>query len=158
MVRFFLVRNVFGAVSLIVPHKPPRSLPKILQVLVKTHKLTVFLALPNETAISAVKEQVLSAFLDDVFKGIHDVPKISGSGAFVLSQEVMERGQDTASYEVLTDNQLLRDVVGDWAVLFIQFKDDSGARNISLSRLSDRFTGPSYLQAKYSRLKLLSLH
>jgi len=126
MVRFFLVRNVYGADSLIVPHKPPRSLPKILQVLVKTHKLTVFLALPNETAISAVKEQVLSAFLDDVFKGIHDVPKISGSGDFVLSREVMERGQDTASYEVLTDNQLLRDVVGDWAVLFIQFKDDSG--------------------------------
>lgn len=144
--------------GLIVPHKPPRSLPKILQVLVKTHKLTVFLALPNETAISAVKEQVLSAFLDDVFKGIHDVPKISGSGDFVLSREVMERGQDTASYEVLTDNQLLRDVVGDWAVLFIQFKDDAGARNISLSRLSDQFIGPSYLQAKYSRLKLLSLH
>jgi hypothetical protein len=124
--------------------------PKIFQVLVKTHKLTVFLALPNETAISVVKEQVLSAFLDDVFKGIHEVPKISDLDDFVLSREVMERGQDTTSYEVLTDNQLLRDLVGNWTVLFIQFKDDSGARNITVS---DQFTGPSYLQAKYGRLK-----
>jgi hypothetical protein len=118
--------------------------PKIFQVLIKTHKLTVFLALPNETAISVVKEQVLSAFLDDVFKGIHDVPKISGLDDFALSREVMERGKDTTSYEVLTDDQLLRDVVGNWAVLFIQFKNDSGARNITVS---DQFTGPSYFQA-----------
>lgn len=131
-----------------IPVKPPRLNPKIFQVLVKTHKLTVFLALPNETAISVVKEQVLSAFSDDVFKGIHDVPKISGLDDFVLSREVMERGQDTTSYEILTDDQLLRDFAGNWAVLFIQFKDDSGARNITVS---DQFTGPSYLQAKYGR-------
>ena len=108
----------------------------------------MFLALPNETAISVVKEQVLSAFSDDIFKGIHDVPKISGLDDFVLSREVMERGQDTTSYEILTDDQLLRDFAGNWAVLFIQFKDDSGARNITVS---DQFTGPSYLQAKYGR-------
>ena len=108
----------------------------------------MFLALPNETAISVVKEQVLSAFSDDVFKGIHDVPKISGLDDFVLSREVMERGQDTTSYEILTDDQLLRDFAGNWAVLFIQFKDDSGARNITVS---GQFTGPSYLQAKYGR-------
>ena len=132
----------------IIPVKPPRLNPKIFQVLVKTHKLTVFLALPNETAISVVKEQVLSAFSDDVFKGIHDVPKISGLDDFVLSREVMERGQDTTSYEILTDDQLLRDFAGNWAVLFIQFKDDSGARDITVP---DQFTGPSYLQAKYGR-------
>jgi len=95
-------------------------------VLVKTHKLTIFLSLPNVTAISAVKEQVLSAFSDDVFKGIRGVPSIRDADDFVLSREVMERGRSTASYEVLTDDQLLRDIVGDWAVLFIQFKDESG--------------------------------
>ncbi|KAF8484613.1 hypothetical protein DFH94DRAFT_239968 [Russula ochroleuca] len=105
---------------------PPRSPPKILQVLVKTHKSTVFLSLPNETSVAVVKEQVLSAFLDDVFKAIHDVPKIFGLDDFVLSREVMERGQDTTFYEVLTDDQVLKDVVGNWAVLFVQFKDDSG--------------------------------
>ncbi|KAF8505918.1 hypothetical protein F5888DRAFT_484729 [Russula emetica] len=105
---------------------PPRSHPKIFQVLVKTHKLTVFLALPCGTTISVVKEQVLSAFLDDVFKAIHDVPQISGLDDFVLSREVTERGKDTTSYEVLTDDQVLKNVVGNWAVLFVQFKDDSG--------------------------------
>ncbi|KAI0276324.1 hypothetical protein BGY98DRAFT_709814 [Russula aff. rugulosa BPL654] len=105
---------------------PPRSYPKIFQVLVKTHKLTIFLALPNGTTISVVKEQVLSAFLDDVFKGIHDVPQISGLDDFVLSREVTERGKDTTSYEVLTDDQVLKNVVGSWAVFFVQFKDDSG--------------------------------
>lgn len=89
-----------------------------------------------------VKEQVLSAFLDDIFKGIHDVPKIYGLDDFVLSREVMERGQDTTSYEVLTDDQLLKDVMGSWAVLFVQFKDDSGARGVTVS---DQFTGPSFI-------------
>ncbi len=142
---------------LILSPKPPRSHPKIFQVLVKTHKLTVFLALPNETTISVVKEQVLSAFSDDVFKGIHDVPKISGLYDFVLSREVTERGNDATSYEVLTDDQVLKNVVGNWAVLFVQFKDDSGARDVTVS---DHFTRPSFisLQAKYCRLKLLSLH
>ena len=123
----------------------------------KTHKLTVFLALPNGTTISVVKEQVLSAFLDDVFKAIHDVPKISGLDDFVLSREVSERGKDTTSYEVLTDDQVLKNVVGNWAVLFVQFKDDSGARDVTVS---DQFTGPSfiYLQAKYNQLRSLSLH
>jgi hypothetical protein len=80
-----------------------------------------------------VKEQVLSAFLDDIFKGIHDVPQISGLDDFVLSREVTERGKDTASYEVLTDDQVLKNVVGSWAVLFVQFKDDSGARDVTVS-------------------------
>ena len=102
-------------------------------MLVKTHKSTIFLSLPNVTAISAVKEQVLSAFSDDVFKGIRGVPSIQDVDDFVLSREVMERGRATSSYEVLTDDQLLRDIVGDWAVLFIQFKNDSGAYNLSRS-------------------------
>ncbi|KAI9447883.1 hypothetical protein H4582DRAFT_1802148, partial [Lactarius indigo] len=105
---------------------PLRPHPKVFQVLVKTHKLTIFLSLPNATPISTVKEQVLSAFSDDVFKGIRGVPGILNADDFVLSREVMERGRATASYEVLTDDQLLRDIVGDWAVLFIQFKNESG--------------------------------
>ncbi|KAI9513242.1 hypothetical protein F5148DRAFT_944967, partial [Russula earlei] len=105
---------------------PQRPQPKIFQVLVKTHKSTVFLALPNETTISAVKEQVLSAFTDDVFKGIHDVPKVSGLDDFVLSREAAERGQGTSSYEVLTNDQMLRDIAGNWVVLYVQFMDNSG--------------------------------
>jgi hypothetical protein len=141
MVRFF-AGSVFGAVSFLIIRQPPRSPPKILQVLVKTHKSTVFLSLPNETSVAVVKEQVLSAFLDDVFKAIHDVPKIFGLDDFVLSREVMERGQDTTFYEVLTDDQVLKDVVGNWAVLFVQFKDDSGARDVTVS---DHFTRPSFI-------------
>lgn len=118
----------------------------------KTHKLTVFLALPNETTILAVKEQALSAFLDDVFKGIHGVPKISRLDDFVLSREVMERS--TASYEILKDDQLLRDVMGNWGNLFVQFKDNSGARNVTVS---DQFIGPNYHQVKYNQWKLQSL-
>jgi hypothetical protein len=89
--------------------------------------LTIFLALPNEATISEVKEQVLSAFSDDVFQGIRDVPTIAGLDDFVLSREVVGRGR-SASYEVLSNDQMLTDVVGNWAILFVQFKDDSGAR------------------------------
>jgi hypothetical protein len=100
---------------------------------VKTHTLTVFLSLPNETSILVVKEQVLSAFKDDVFKGIHNVPRIMSLDDFVLSREVQDRGNGTTSYEALTNDRLLRDVVGNWAVLFIQFKDESGAHNVTVS-------------------------
>ncbi len=99
-------------------------------MLVKTHKLTIFLSLPNETAIATVKEQVLSAFSDDVFEGIRGVPGILNMDDFVLSREVIERGRSTTSYELLTDDQLLRDVVGDWAALFIQFKNEYGAYSL----------------------------
>ena len=34
-----------------------------------------------------VKEQVLSAFSDDVFQGIRDVPNVAGLDDFVLSRE-----------------------------------------------------------------------
>jgi hypothetical protein len=157
MVRFCAYRLLYRSYILIIHPKPPRSHPKIFQVLIKTHKLTVFLALPNGITISVVKEQVLSAFLDDIFKAIHDVPQISGLDDFVLSREVTERGKDTTSYEVLADDQVLRNVVDNWAVLFVQFKDDSGARDVPVS---DQFTGPSfiYLQAEYNRLRSLSPH
>ncbi|KAI0254862.1 hypothetical protein BJV78DRAFT_1152130 [Lactifluus subvellereus] len=105
---------------------PSRPHARIFQVLVKTHTLTIFLALPNETTILVVKEQVLSAFKDDVFNGIHNVPRILSLDDFVLSREVKERANGTTSYEALTNDQLLRDVVGNWAVLFMQFKDGSG--------------------------------
>jgi len=83
----------------------------------------------------------LSAFSDDVFRSIRGVPSVTGLDDFVLSREVIERGQQHASYEVLTNDQLLRDVVGNWAVLFVQFKDDSGAPDVTVS---DPFTGPSF--------------
>jgi hypothetical protein len=109
--------------------------------------------LSNEASISEVKEQVLSAFGDDVFKGIQDVPRIMSLDDFVLSREVQDRASGTTSYEPLTDDQLLRDVVGSWAVLFIQFKDESGVHNITVSsQVTELF------QAKWDQLKLLSLH
>ena len=85
-----------------------------------------------------VKEQVLSAFSDDVFKGIRDVPSVAGLDDFVLSREVVEMGQ-SASYDVLSNDQMLRDVVGNWAVLFVQFKDASGARKCHGLRSLDWF-------------------
>jgi hypothetical protein len=90
-----------------------------------------------------VKEQVLSAFSDDVFNSIRDVPRVTSLDEFVLSREVIERGQQHTLYEVLTNDQLLRDVVGDWAVLFIQFKDDSGALHVTAS---DPSTEPSFFR------------
>jgi hypothetical protein len=91
----------------------------------------------------------LSAFSDDIFKSIRDVPRVVRLDDFVLSREVIERGQH-ASYEVLANDRPLRDVVGNWAVLFVQFKDDSGARNVTVS---NSFSEPSFshLQADYSQ-------
>jgi hypothetical protein len=109
--------------------QPLRPHPKVFQVLVKTHKSTIFLSLPNVTAISAVKEQVFQ--LSRMMFSRESV----GYPAFEMwttlcYRERSWKGEGAPRYEVLTDDQLLRDIVGDWAVLFMQFKNESGAYNL----------------------------
>ncbi|TFY54334.1 hypothetical protein EVG20_g9747 [Dentipellis fragilis] len=104
---------------------PPRAPPKIFQILVKTHKVTVFLSLPNTTPIATVKDETLSALSADVAQGL-DFPSIQSTDDFVISKEVKENKRSTGKYQQLDDGQLLRDVASNWEVLFVQFKDPSG--------------------------------
>ncbi|KAA1466613.1 hypothetical protein DENSPDRAFT_831474 [Dentipellis sp. KUC8613] len=118
---------------------PPRAPPKIFQILVKTHKVTVFLSLPNTTPIATVKDETLSALSADVAQGL-DFPSVSSTDDFVISKEVKENKRPTGKYQQLDDDQLLKDVASNWEVLFVQFKDPSGSIlpvTVSIPSLTD---------------------
>ncbi|PFH50147.1 hypothetical protein AMATHDRAFT_4230 [Amanita thiersii Skay4041] len=112
---------------------PPRTTPKIHQLLLKTHKLTIFLTLPPTTAIAEVKDEALSALTSEVHKthtDIDGIPMVTSPDQFELCRVARERDQNRRaagmgmqSYEVLDTRKTLRDYgFPSWEVLFFQFK------------------------------------
>ncbi|KAJ7462065.1 hypothetical protein FB451DRAFT_1267685 [Mycena latifolia] len=107
---------------------PPRTQPKIFQILVKTHKLTILTTVLPTITVGALKAEVLSALASDVNQGA-DVPLISNARDFELCKGTKERGKLTGEYTPLDDPKLqIKDAgVVNWEPLFVQFRDpDSG--------------------------------
>lgn len=114
---------------------PSRGPPKIFQLRVKTHKLTIFLTLPNITSLSTVKSDVLSALSAFVAKDVTDIPALyppDSTDAFELAREVKTRQSrgvmmGTGTYERLEDESVkLIDIVSNWDALYIMFRDEDG--------------------------------
>ncbi|KAJ7130983.1 hypothetical protein C8R46DRAFT_1141701 [Mycena filopes] len=102
---------------------PPRATPKVFQVLVKTHKLTVLITVPPTNSVAELKEEVLSALSSDVHQ-IDDVPRVSAARDFELCKAIKERGKLTGEYQLLSELTLsLRDAgVANWEPLFVRFR------------------------------------
>ncbi|KAJ7837407.1 hypothetical protein B0H14DRAFT_3870481 [Mycena olivaceomarginata] len=85
---------------------PPRTQPKIYQILIKTHKLTVLTTVAPSTSVAALKAEVLDALKDDVTSALED--------------DLPPR-----EYELLEDGKAsLRDAgVANWEALFLRFRD-----------------------------------
>jgi len=98
----------------------PRGPPKIFQILVKTHKLTVFLSLPNTATFSEVKKEVMDALLDDVAESLK-VPKPTNLDEFAIA---VDKGSST--FKTVDDGARLVDTVRNWDRVYIQFKDEDG--------------------------------
>ncbi|KAF8632308.1 hypothetical protein AX15_001932 [Amanita polypyramis BW_CC] len=112
---------------------PPRALPKIHQLSLRTHKLTIFLTLPPNTTIAEVKKEALSAFASDVNQvhaEIDETPSISSVDDFELCRVAREKDRATGmgpSYELLDTRRSLRDYgFTSWETLFFQFKSEDG--------------------------------
>ncbi|EGN92039.1 hypothetical protein SERLA73DRAFT_38043, partial [Serpula lacrymans var. lacrymans S7.3] len=99
--------------------QPPRAQPKSYQILVKTHKLTIFLTVPHSNTIASLKEETLSALSADVTE-IEDVPRVSKEEEFELCRAVKEKGKTTVQYEVLQPSQSVSNLT-NWEVLYLQF-------------------------------------
>ncbi|KAJ7506575.1 hypothetical protein B0H11DRAFT_235699 [Mycena galericulata] len=107
---------------------PPKTQPKVFQVLIKTHKLTVLTTVAPTITVAALKTEVLSALTSDVNQ-VEDVPTVAAVADFELCKAMKERGKLTGEYQVLEDLKAsLKDAgVVNWEALFIQFRDpDSG--------------------------------
>ncbi|THU91912.1 hypothetical protein K435DRAFT_726718 [Dendrothele bispora CBS 962.96] len=100
---------------------PPKPQPKVYQILLRTHKLTIFFTLPPATTIASLKEEALSALTSDVNQ-VEDVPKVSSVDEFEIC-----RKDKAAAYELLDDEKELKECkVSNWEILYLQFKDESG--------------------------------
>lgn len=115
--------------------QPPRAPPKIFQIRVKTHKLTIFLTLPSATPLSTVKSEILSALSASVAEDVQDLPQLNppdSTDAFELAREVKTRQgrgimAGTGTYERLEDNSAkLTDVVSNWDALYLMLRDEDG--------------------------------
>ncbi|KAJ7248484.1 hypothetical protein C8J57DRAFT_1522448 [Mycena rebaudengoi] len=103
---------------------PPRAQPKIFQVPIKTHKLTIFTTVLPTITVGALKDEVLSALASDVNQ-VEGVPQVSSVADFELCKGLRERGKLKGEYEVLADyKRTIRDAgVANWEALFVQFRD-----------------------------------
>jgi len=107
---------------------PSRSQPKILSLMIKSHKLSIILTAAQTMSISALKEEVLSA-LQSHPDELLDIPEVKTVKDFELSRELKEKGKPTGNYDVLRSSEKVKDNLVNWDTIYIQFLNDSGKLN-----------------------------
>ncbi|KDQ64228.1 hypothetical protein JAAARDRAFT_144744 [Jaapia argillacea MUCL 33604] len=108
---------------------PPKAQPKNLLILLKTHKLTIFLSATQSSTIGALKSQALSALqshsqlqLQSPNPHQQDIPDISSEADFELCKPTKERGKVTG-YEVIDGKKEVKGTLVNWDTLFVRFRD-----------------------------------
>ncbi|KAJ7849856.1 hypothetical protein B0H14DRAFT_2303466, partial [Mycena olivaceomarginata] len=106
--------------------QPPRTQPKIYQILIKSHKLAVLTTVAPSTSVAALKAKVLDTLKDDVTSTLEDElpPRPMQTRDFELSWALkIPVGGPTGEYKLLEDGKAsLRDAgVANWEALFLRF-------------------------------------
>ncbi|KAM5534791.1 hypothetical protein V8D89_011507 [Ganoderma adspersum] len=122
---------------------PPRTLPKIFILLIKTHKLTVLINVPSTSTVDDIKAEVFDALqsgvvnapvqpaetamdVDDEDELEWEVPQVETTEDFELARQVKEKGRPTGRYEQLEVKAQLKNVLANWDPVFVQFRDANG--------------------------------
>jgi len=105
---------------------PTKAQPKVYQLPLKTHKLTIFLTATQSTTFASLKQEALSALLAQDVEG---VPKAESLNDFEICRAKKEKGRNagstTGQYEVLKG--VVKDAgLVNWEALFLQFRDEDG--------------------------------
>ena len=92
-------------------------------MLLKTHKLTVLLTVPNTHTVNDVKQEALDALQSDVLAAPNPhpdamdeddsewtVPKVSSMDDFELAKASKDKGRPTGNYETLVGTDVLADL------------------------------------------------
>ena len=117
--------------------QPPKQPYKQYPILLKTHKLTVFIEAVPSSTISSVKETALSALTSKVCRA-ESIPEVSGVDEFEICREIKDKGRGTGKYELLEKKEVVRDVLTPWEVVFLRYRDSAGEHTI----LPCRYHGP----------------
>ncbi|KAF5388066.1 hypothetical protein D9615_000762 [Tricholomella constricta] len=105
---------------------PPRSQPKVHQIHMRTHKLSIMVTVPPSTTIAALKEEALSALKSPVNQA-EGVPAVEDENDFELCRAVKEKGRPNGEYEVLDVTKQVREYsLASYDLLYLQFRDPSG--------------------------------
>ncbi|KAF9238814.1 hypothetical protein BU15DRAFT_47316 [Melanogaster broomeanus] len=112
--------------------QPPRAPPKTYQLLLKTHKLTIFLTVHQSSTIEAIKHEALSALTSDDEGDEVEVPRVKSTEDFELCRAVKDKGKTNAmlstptSYDTLDPSNPIKGLLSNWEVLYVQFRDEEG--------------------------------
>lgn len=95
--------------------------PKTYQLMIKTHKTTIFFPAPQEWTFAQVKEKVLSALTQ--FGEEQDVPKITSIDDFELC--LCRRIDKKMSFELIDPSKHIKEVyvAKPWEYAYIKFRD-----------------------------------
>ncbi|KAI6024477.1 hypothetical protein EDC04DRAFT_2931550, partial [Pisolithus marmoratus] len=109
---------------------PARAPPKAYILLLKTHRLTVFLSAPHNSTVASLKAEALSALSSTVLRDANeDVPIVTSTDDFELCRAIKDRGKQNAAvpaYEVLDPDSPIRGLLNNWEELFVQFRGKNG--------------------------------
>ncbi|KAG1752467.1 uncharacterized protein EDB91DRAFT_1102776 [Suillus paluster] len=107
---------------------PPRAAPKVYQILVKTHQVTVFLTVSQSATIVLLKDEALSALTSRVATEDESFPHVYNTDDFELARSVKEKEKSRSgvTYEVLEADKTIRGLLVNWEVLYFQFRDQDG--------------------------------
>ncbi|TDL29900.1 hypothetical protein BD410DRAFT_798365 [Rickenella mellea] len=107
---------------------PPKNLPTTYQLLLKTHKLTIFLSASQNATIASLKADALSALSSKVNQA-EGVPQVSSVDDFEICRELKEKGtpsSDAKKYETLPARDTVKNTLLPWEWIYIRFRDESG--------------------------------
>ncbi|KAF8558742.1 hypothetical protein OG21DRAFT_1503694 [Imleria badia] len=132
---------------------PPRAPPKAYHVLLKTHKLTIFLTAHQSSTVATLKEEALSALTSDVLSSPSgaphiptapgedvdmadeeegdadsELPRVQSTDDFEVCRVVKDKGKSNAavSYEVLNPSSPIKGLLSNWETLYVQLRDEDG--------------------------------
>lgn len=147
-------RPVYSNVASSCVAKPQRAPPKVYQILLKTHKITIFLTAHQSSTVASLKEEALSALTSPVLStpsgaphiptapGEDDdmmdenestcqEPRVQSTEDFELCRAVKDKGKSNSlappvSYDTLDPSMPIKGTLSHWETLYVQFKDEDG--------------------------------
>ena len=106
--------------------QPPKRPPKFYQLLIKTHKLTIALTVPQHATIALLKQEALSALTSEV-NTLEEVPKVKREEDFEICKGKRGKTKDNALEYVPMDRSLaVESLLSNWETVFLQFRNESG--------------------------------
>ena len=103
--------------------KPPRPQPKVHQLQIRSHKLSILLTVLPSTTLEAIKADALSALTSEVNQ-VESIPKVKSADDFEVCRAIKDKGKATGAYEVMDVSKQVREYnLASWDTLYLQFRN-----------------------------------